>query len=125
MLPELRTAIARLKTKFPGVQLRLMDGRVGELTEYDGYHVGIDCDLQSAVQPRSLVLEVSVRQAHHATATIDCAHVAWGHPDAHIETELVDAPIQFTSAAIDRLKGGLHTLLASLEAALHRGRPSA
>jgi len=123
LLPRLRQALGRIQDRFPDVETELLDCTVGSHTSYQGYHLGIDCDLVLSRPPTSLTLEVSMCHTRSAEPQIDCAHVVWGQPYGDIEAELFADPVGYTDHTAAEVSQGLDELLVRLEAALERGAP--
>ena len=114
----------QLSTRFPNVVARAFSGSVGSLTEYQGYHVGVECLLTDAPDNRPDNVALSVDLWHLTTTPKVDAGVCWGHPSGHSEAEFRPGPLEVSSEILNELYVELPRLYESLVEAVNRGKPS-
>jgi hypothetical protein len=114
----------RLTSQFPDVKANVYSGSVGSLTQYQGYHIGVDCLLNKAPdnQPDNVALCIDVAHAY-TDPKID-ANVCWGHPSGHVEAEFTNEPLAVSTLVLKDLYADIPRLQHSLIEALERGKPS-
>lgn len=117
--PQLLEFERQLHAQFPSVESRFYEGEVGQLTEYDGYHIGLECIFSGVppTAPASVALEISVRGKNTAPE-IDAAHVVWGHPSGQAVADLLPEPISLTPEQVDTVAARVPELCSALAEAL-------
>jgi hypothetical protein len=124
LLTPLRELAESLNRQFPDLTATVFSGAVGSLTEYQGYHIGVDCLFAnvSANQPDNVALSIDLQ---HLTTnpTID-AGVSWGHPSGHAEAEFSNEPLAVSESVLSDLYADIPRLGRALTEAAERGRPS-
>jgi len=124
ILPALRSWAQRLKTDHPAVAVNVYDHSIGEVTDYQGHAIGIDCVLERVPlgQADNVALEISLKHLHKAP-TIESADVVWGHPGGDVEVSILSAPVDFSIERLVSLVEQLPDLLIGLQRTLRRGCP--
>jgi hypothetical protein len=119
VVPRLRECEQSLREKFPSVDVSFYEGEVGQLTDYRGYHLGLECVLAEAAPeaPSCLALEISVR-GKDTSPELDAADVAWGHPDGRVLADLLHQPVPLTKEQIETLAARIPELCAAMDQAL-------
>jgi len=119
LLPLFRAALPPLAAAAPQVLASVFAFSSGTASAFEDYHFGISCLLGEVPEdaPEEVALLVSVTGLD-AGARLS-AKVVWGQPSGLVEmqTELLDGDLPALHAA-------LPGLLASLQQAASRGRPS-
>jgi hypothetical protein len=107
-LPVFRAEAARLQCEFPSVKIGAWSGSVGSKTSYQGYDVGIDCEFPDATddQPNNVALCIGVM------------HLTTNPKICEAGLELLDSPIPYSLAELDRIEAQLPKLLNALETAI-------
>ena len=125
ILPVLRSWAQRLKTDYPAIVVNVYDYSIGELTDYQGHAIGIDCVLERVPpgQADNVALEISLKHLHKAP-TIESADVVWGHPSGGVEASILSAPVDFSMERLVSLVEQLPDLLIGLQRAIRRGHPA-
>jgi hypothetical protein len=119
LLPLFRAALPPLAAAAPQVLASVFAFSSGTASAFEDYHFGISCLLAGVPEdaPEEVALLVSVTGLD--TSARLSAKVVWGQPSGLVEmqTELLDDDLPALHAA-------LPGLLASLQQASSRGRPS-
>lgn len=115
----LRRHQARLSERFPHLTFRVWSSPTGELTPWQGYDLGLECEVPVATpteEPNWLVLCVTT---HHLTTTpMLQAMVSWGYSRGFLVDEGWREPRPITGEALSALDEALPRLLASFEHAV-------
>lgn len=126
ILPQLRESADRLRSQFPTVDVEVFEGDVGSATDYQGYHLGLDCvfkDITSLELPNGIALEISIKHVQTAP-TIDTADVVWNHPSGRVVADILPEPVTMSEAHVHALSQGIPTLVLALEQAIANGPSS-
>jgi hypothetical protein len=124
LLPILQVWQNELRTEFPDVTTNIYDWSVGNLTDWNGHDIGIECLFKQAARdsPDNLALSVSLKHVHKAPALVS-ADVVWGDPSGYIEVSVLPACIEFSPDDLAELIKRLPELFTALRQAIRRGRP--
>ena len=124
LLPILQAWQQELRREYPDVTMNIYDWPVGELTNWRGHDIGIECTFKNAAPKWSDNVALSVSLKHlHKTPSIVSAEVVWGHPSGYVEASVLPASVEFSSDRLERLIERLPELFTALKQAIRRGRP--
>jgi hypothetical protein len=124
LLPILRAWEQELKREYPDWMTNIHDGPIGELTNWQGHAIGIECTFNNAapVSTDNLALSVSLKHLHE-TPSIDSADVVWGHPSGYVEASVWPASVAFSPDRLAELTERLPELFTALKQAIRRAGP--
>jgi hypothetical protein len=124
LLPILRKWEQQLRMEHTDLTVNVLDGVVASLTDYQCHGIAIECLLKNPAPEyaNNVALDVSVKHSHK-TPVIDAAEVAWGHPSAEIEADILMAPVEYSAERLDEIVGQLPELFDGLQRAILRGCP--
>jgi hypothetical protein len=124
LLPILQGWEQELRRGYPDVTMNIYDWPVGEVTDWQGHDIGIECMFKNAAPewPDNVALSVSLKHLHK-TPSIVSAEVVWGHPSGYVEASVLPASVEFSPDCLVELIERLPELFTVLEQAIRRGRP--
>ena len=120
-LPAFRTVAEELRREFPGIRITTWSSPVGSATSYQGHTLGIDCLFPHAPSDQSDNVGLSIGVMHLTTEPKLCdASVCWGAEagEGCHGADLIEAPIPYSTTALDQIEAGLPLLYEALASAL-------
>lgn len=124
LLPILQIWEQELRSEHPDVTTNIYDWAVGNLTDWNGHDIGIECILNDVAPDSADNLALSVSLKHlHKTPSFVSADVVWGHPSAYIEASILPECVEYSPDHLAKLIKQLPELFAALKQAIARGRP--
>jgi hypothetical protein len=125
LLPILQAWGQELAGVHPDAMISIYDWPVGELTDWYGHDIGIECTFKNAAPewPDNLALSVLLKHLNKKPSIVS-ADVVWGHPSGHIEASVLPAPVEFSTERLAELVARLPELFAAFKQAIQRGRPT-
>lgn len=125
ILPIFQAWEQELRAEHPDFIIKIWDGPVGKLTDWQGHDIGIECMFTNAAPGSSdnIALTVNLKHLNHPMPLIESADVVWGHPSGCVEASLLTAPVEFSPERLAEVVGRLPDLFAALKQAVRRGRP--
>lgn len=119
-----------LRNKYPRYVFFVYRGSVGSLTEYQGYHVGIECAFPDKKPDETDSVALTFDLCHLTGEPKAMMGVCWGYPEAYGEAYFDDAwlgnddwPI-VTPSRLLQLENDLPRLIEVFVSCIERGYPS-
>jgi hypothetical protein len=122
LLTTFTTIVPELVRKYPDVRLHTFSGSVGSLTDYQGYHIGVECLFPDAQLDHDDLVVLTVDFRHITTTPEMNADVTWGR--GHIDVAFSDAWAPVSEQTHAQLFASLPRLCAAFEQAIQRGMPN-
>lgn len=119
-----------MRQRYPFVEFNVYSDPVGSLTQYQGWHLGLEAVFPGRRSDEADSVALSIDLCHLDREARVMADVAWGSPSGQCEATLWDWtgtnaewPLQ-TAARFDELERGIPQLLQVFAQAVERGYPS-
>jgi hypothetical protein len=122
LLATFKTFAQALAQHYPDVKLHTFNEPVGSLTDYQGYHVGIECLFADAPLDTDDLVALEVNFRHLTTAPQMSADVTWGQ--GHIDVVLSDEWVLVADQTLAQLFACMPELCQAFEQAIQRGVPN-
>lgn len=122
LLPILQIWQQELRREYPNVMTNICDCSVGDLTDWNGHNIGVDCLFKKSAEdsPDNLALLVSLKHVNKAPSIVS-ADVVWGH--GYVEASVLPKCVEFSPDHLAELIERLPELFTVLKRAIRRGSP--